>query len=65
MLRESGAAPNSQHLLGRAVDFTLPGLDPIVVSKYVQTLGMGGVGNYPTFTHMDTRGERVYWGRGL
>jgi Uncharacterized protein conserved in bacteria len=65
MLRESGAAPNSQHLLGRAVDFAIPGVDPIVVSRYVKTLGIGGVGNYPTFTHMDTRGERVSWGRGI
>jgi uncharacterized protein YcbK (DUF882 family) len=65
MLRESGAAPNSQHLIGGAVDFAIPGVEPITVSRYVQTLGMGGVGNYPTFTHMDTRGNQVYWGRGL
>lgn len=65
MLQEKGAAPNSQHLLGKAVDFALPGVDPIVVSRYVQSLGMGGVGNYPTFTHMDTRGEAISWGRGL
>lgn len=58
-------AVSSQHLLAKAVDFALPGVEPIVVSRYVQSLGLGGVGNYSTFTHMDTRGERVAWGRGL
>lgn len=58
-------AVNSQHILAKAVDFMLPGVPPLAVSKYVQTLGLGGTGNYSTFTHMDTRGKSVSWGRGL
>lgn len=58
-------AVNSQHILAKAVDFMLPGVPPLTVSKYVQTLGLGGTGNYSTFTHMDTRGVATHWGRGL
>jgi uncharacterized protein YcbK (DUF882 family) len=58
-------AVNSQHIQAKAVDFMLPGVPPLTVSKYVQTLGLGGTGNYSTFTHMDTRGEPARWGRGL
>ena len=62
---EGTPAVSSQHLLGRAVDFAIPSVSPTEVSKFVQTLRLGGVGNYDTFTHMDTRGEAVSWGRGI
>lgn len=58
-------AVNSQHIRANAVDFMLPGVPPLTVSRYVQTLGLGGTGNYSTFTHMDTRGKPTHWGRGL
>ncbi|MCZ7861737.1 DUF882 domain-containing protein [Agrobacterium salinitolerans] len=54
-------AVNSQHCKARAVDFRVPGVEPRVVAAFVETLGMGGTGNYPTFTHMDTGSVRR-WG---
>lgn len=61
-------AVNSQHIKGKAVDFAIPGVKPLEVSKFVKSLQhrtvIGGVGNYPTFTHMDTGSVRE-WGRGL
>lgn len=54
-------AINSQHCLGRAVDFKVEGVSPQKVAHYVQSLQLGGVGNYDTFTHMDT-GRVRHWG---
>lgn len=58
-----GAAQNSQHIYGRAGDFTVPGLTPRQVADLAEGVrGLGGLGRYPTFTHIDTgpRGRR--WG---
>lgn len=57
-----GAAENSKHLLAQAVDFAIPGVPVPEVSKYVKSLKIGGMGVYPTFTHMDTGSVR-YWGK--
>lgn len=54
-------AVNSQHCRARAVDFVVPGVPPIHVAAYVELLALGGTGNYPTFTHMDT-GSIRRWG---
>ena len=51
---KSTPALTSQHLEAKAVDFSIPGVKPKDVFKYVKTLKMGGVGKYSTFTHMDT-----------
>lgn len=55
-------AVNSQHKRARAVDFGIPGVSVTDVARYVKSLGIGGVGVYDTFTHMDTARVR-YWGR--
>lgn len=66
-----GAQPNpnkpgsgSQHLYGRAVDFTVQGVKPAEVQKrlaaVVKELGIGGLGCYATFTHVDI-GRRRTW----
>lgn len=52
-----GGAKNSQHLLGRAADIRVEGIDPFLVysylnDKYPTKLGLG---EYSTFTHVDTR----------
>jgi uncharacterized protein YcbK (DUF882 family) len=60
-----GVAVNSQHLLGHAVDFTIPNVPHRNIARAVWNLGLGGVGLYPTFVHMDTRGERVNWGESF
>lgn len=57
-------AVNSQHLYAKAVDFTIPGIPVSVVSRYVKSLNIGGLGVYSTFTHMDTGSVRQ-WGRPI
>jgi uncharacterized protein YcbK (DUF882 family) len=67
-----GAAKDSKHMTGEAVDFTVPGLPSEYMGKlahaFLKTDGQGGgVGFYTNskFTHMDTgRGrERVWRGK--
>lgn len=52
-----GGAQKSQHVLGKAVDFQVKGVDPKVVQKYVDELFAGryGIGWGKTFTHIDVR----------
>lgn len=51
-----GGAPKSQHTYGRAADINVLGISPDRVADFAETLdGVGGVGRYPTFTHIDTR----------
>lgn len=52
-----GGKPNSQHLLGRAVDFTVAGVRHHEVQAYLamKYVGKMGIGRYATFTHFDTR----------
>jgi len=61
---ETAPAVNSQHLYARAVDFTVPGVPVKEVSRYVKDLKIGGLGVYPTFTHMDT-GRIRQWGAAV
>lgn len=63
-----GGASDSQHLHGRAVDFTVKNLEPRQVAKRLRGfLGggdlIGGLGSYPGFTHADNRpdGRGAYW----
>ena len=54
-----GGASNSQHLYGRASDIVVSGVKPSTVYKKANKIFKnGGVGKYPTFTHVDTRGYR-------
>lgn len=59
-----GAAKNSMHLRGKAVDFSMPGLPSEYMGMLASHYQGGGVGFYPTsgFTHMDTGNVR-YWGQ--
>ena len=65
--KQVGGAKNSQHLLGRAVDFTVQGIKPAEVQKrlaaVVKELGIGGLGCYPTFTHIDLGRRRTWLGK--
>lgn len=65
MLREksSGVAKNSYHMLGRAIDFRIPGFSTRGVRDTARTLEAGGVGYYAgsDFVHIDT-GEARRWG---
>ncbi|WP_411194465.1 MULTISPECIES: DUF882 domain-containing protein [Rhodopseudomonas] len=64
--RSSGVARHSQHMLGHAMDFFIPGV-PLEKIRYAGLrLQRGGVGFYPTsgspFVHLDTGGIR-HWPR--
>ncbi|MFA5161476.1 MAG: DUF882 domain-containing protein [Elusimicrobiales bacterium] len=55
-----GAAKESLHLRGMAADIGVSGVSPSKVQAYAKSLGAGGVGSYPTFTHVDI-GPVRYW----
>lgn len=63
-LRKKGrqVARNSEHTLGHAVDFRLPGIDVKRVHAWARTLRLGGVGFYKSsrFIHVDV-GRVRYW----
>lgn len=64
--RSSGVARSSQHMLGHAMDFFIPGV-PLEQVRYAGLrLQRGGVGFYPTsgspFVHLDT-GSIRHWPR--
>jgi hypothetical protein len=60
-----GGAPHSQHLLGKAADIqvTVNGLQikPEIVAAYAEHMCIGGIGLYPSFTHVDVRAVRSRW----
>jgi len=64
--RAVGGAAGSQHKQNRAIDFQISGVSPTVAKNHLVALrkaGMfrGGIGIYPTFVHIDTRGTNVTW----
>lgn len=64
--RGRGVAKNSQHMLGKAMDFFLPDVPLSKLREIGLKVGVGGVGFYPTsgspFVHMDTGSVR-HWPR--
>jgi uncharacterized protein YcbK (DUF882 family) len=62
--RSRGVARLSQHILGHAVDFYIPGVPLEELRIIGLRLQRGGVGFYPTsgspFVHMDTGGVRMW-----
>ena len=56
-----GGSPNSQHMLGTAVDIRVNGMTPRQVAAEAEKIGFGGIGIYNTFTHLDTRAGRARW----
>jgi uncharacterized protein YcbK (DUF882 family) len=61
--REKSFAVESKHKVGRAFDFSIPGVPNAVVRDYLRTLPKVGVGYYPnsTHVHLDVREETAYW----
>jgi len=57
-----GAARNSMHLYGRAVDLVFPDLPVSYMGKLAQHYAAGGVGFYPSsgFVHVDTGRIRTW-----
>ena len=62
--RSNGVARFSQHMLGHAVDFYIPGVPLEELRVIGLRMQRGGVGFYPTsgspFVHMDTGGVRMW-----
>ena len=63
LLRQQGidAARSSFHLQGRAADIRIPGVPPARMAAFGSALGLGGVGIYASFIHLDT-GPQRFWG---
>ncbi|MBA2547199.1 MAG: DUF882 domain-containing protein [Burkholderiaceae bacterium] len=60
--RTEGAALNSRHLVGRAVDIGVTGVSNVKLAGMASLLGRGGTGFYPgrNFVHVDTGDERIW-----
>ena len=62
--RSSGVASQSQHMLGKAVDVRLQGVDLCNLHKAALAVSAGGVGYYPKsdFVHVDVGRVRQWTG---
>ena len=56
-----GGSRGSQHLIGRAADIVVDMTPPSIVAEFAHQIGAGGVGNYKTFTHVDSRNGWARW----
>jgi uncharacterized protein YcbK (DUF882 family) len=56
-----GSNSGSQHLLGRAADIRVDGIEPTLVHELCEQMEVGGLGEYDTFTHLDTRVGFARW----
>ena len=59
--KKVGGATNSQHVKGKASDTVCKNVTPLEVAMYAETIGMGGIGLYNDFTHIDTRDGKARW----
>lgn len=61
--KKVGGAEYSQHLYGMAVDISVANVTPKTVAQYAEKLlgNSGGIGIYPTFTHIDVREVKSRW----
>ena len=57
-----GAARESQHIFGRAVDLGVDGLPGERVAEIAEAAGAAGIGLYERFTHIDVGREGRRWG---
>lgn len=62
--RNTGVAKKSQHTLGKAMDFYIPGVKISTLRKLAMQAQVGGVGFYPTsgspFVHLDVGNVRAW-----
>lgn len=62
--RSSGVAKKSQHTLGKAMDFYIPGVKISTLRRLAMQAQVGGVGFYPTsgspFVHLDVGNVRAW-----
>ena len=64
--RKVGGAKASQHIQGTAADIKVfkgnKQIATIDVARFAETIGVGGIGKYGTFTHVDNRATKSRWG---
>ena len=53
-------AKNSLHILGKAIDFSIDGINSKRLAKIVRTHSHGGGGSYKTFVHLDSGPKRSW-----
>ncbi len=62
--RNTGVAKRSQHMLGKAMDFYIPGVKLATLRGLAMQMQVGGVGYYPTsgspFVHLDVGNVRAW-----
>lgn len=62
--RSTGVAKKSQHMLGKAMDFYVPGVKLSTLRALAMQIQVGGVGYYPTsglpFVHLDVGNVRAW-----
>jgi uncharacterized protein YcbK (DUF882 family) len=56
------AARNSFHLSGQAADIRIHGVPPARMAALGSVVGLGGVGIYPSFVHLDAGPQRFWKG---
>ncbi len=61
--RAIGGVSRSIHCLGMAADIRVRGVSPATVQRWAEDLGIGGVGCYRDFTHVDVYGHGRRWSR--
>lgn len=60
--RKVGGASKSQHVKGTACDIKVQGVPSWAVAGFLEAhYRENGIGYYPTFCHIDSRGYRVLW----
>jgi uncharacterized protein YcbK (DUF882 family) len=60
--RKVGGSTGSLHKKGRAADITVDGVDPSKVVAFLDNVvSPGGLGEYKTFTHVDSRRGAARW----
>ena len=56
--RSYKVAKNSMHILGKAIDFSVPSLRMSQLARAVRNHAKGGAGVYDTFVHLDSGPKR-------
>jgi len=56
-----GGKADSRHVRGMAADIVISGVTPAALAKYCAEIGVGGIGVYPTFVHVDVWGVGRRW----
>ena len=58
-----GGSDRSQHLLGKAADIQVKGIDPKIVYQFLDRFAPTryGLGEYKTWVHIDVRAAKARW----